>query len=146
MTKCEMTFSKVLRMKPVLRVLSLGIVMGMFCVSDAMASTDVAPINRKPVDIQGRDVCAETYNELGRYISAANAYLFDQEKSIGGVLEWSEAEAIRNKIDIELYWYSEYLAYHVADADVALCQKVKNDGIEKVNDIVRKGMGWHPEK
>jgi hypothetical protein len=107
---------------------------------------NVPPVQRKPVDIQGRDTCAEIYNELGRYIAAANAYLFDLEKSVGGVLEWSEAEAIRNKIDVELYAYTEYLAYHVADADVSLCKKTKEDGILKINEIIKSALNGNPNK
>ena len=97
---------------------------------------------REPINIEARDQCQNELFELGKYIAASNSYLFGIERSQGGVLAWEEAQAIRERIDRELYWYTEYLRSISTDGDSHKCAQARVDGLEKINNILRSELGW----
>jgi len=97
---------------------------------------------RSPIDIESRDQCQNELFELGKYIAASNSYLFRMEQSQGGALTWVEAQAIRERIDRELYWYTEYLRSILIEGDSSRCAQVRIDGVGKVNNILRSELGW----
>lgn len=105
---------------------------------DANKSTQ----DRAPIDIESRDQCQNELFELGKYISASNSYLFRMEQSQGGVLTWVEAQAIRERIDREIYWYTEYLRSILIEGDSRKCAQVRIDGVGKINNILRSELGW----
>jgi len=98
--------------------------------------------DRAPIDIEARDQCQNELFELGKYIAASSSYLFGIERSQGGVLTWAEAQAIRERIDRELYWYSEYLRSILIEGDSRKCAQVRIDGVGKINNILRSELGW----
>jgi len=98
--------------------------------------------DRSPIDIDSRDQCQNELFELGKYIAASNSYLFRMEQSQGGVLTWVEAQAIRERIDRELYWYTEYLRSILIEGDSSRCAQVRIDGLGKINNILRSELGW----
>tara|TARA_E500000318_G_C3569124_1_gene217044 strand:+ start:7417 stop:7869 length:453 start_codon:yes stop_codon:yes gene_type:complete len=113
--------------------------------SNAFAETSDANkslLDRKPIDIESRDQCQNERFELGKYIAASNSYLFSIERSQGGVLTWEEAQAIRERIDRELYWYTEYIRSILTNGDSQKCAQARVDGIEKINNILRSELGW----
>ena len=98
--------------------------------------------DRSPIDFETRDQCQNELFELGKYIAASSSYLFGIERSQGGVLTWVEAQAIRERIDRELYWYTEYLRSILIDGDSDKCVQVRIDGVGKINSILRSELGW----
>ncbi len=98
--------------------------------------------DREPINIEARDQCQNELFELGKYIAASNSYLFGIERSQGGVLAWEEAQAIRERIDRELYWYNEYIRSILVDGDTQKCGQARIDGIDKINNILRTELGW----
>ena len=108
----------------------------------ASPDTQQSLLDREPIDTQARDQCQNELFELGKHIAASNSYLFSIERSQGGVLAWEEAQAIRERIDRELYWFTEYLRSISTDGDSHKCAQARVDGIEKINNIVRSELGW----
>ena len=106
------------------------------------AETNKSLRDREPINIEARDQCQNELFELGKYIAASNSYLFSIERSQGGVLTWEDAQSIRERIDRELYWYSEYLRSILTDGDSYKCAQARVDGIEKINHILRSELGW----
>lgn len=113
--------------------------------SNALAGSPDAnkPVQgRSPIDIESRDQCQNELFELGKYIAASSSYLFGIERSQGGVLTWAEAQEIRERIDRELYWYTEYLRSILIEGDSSKCAQVRIDGVGKINSILRSELGW----
>lgn len=108
----------------------------------ASPDTQRSLLDREPIDPQARDQCQNELFELGKHIAASNSYLFSIERSQGGVLAWEEAQAIRERIDRELYWFTEYLRSISTDGDSHKCAQARVDGIEKINNILRSELGW----
>ncbi|MAC34649.1 MAG: hypothetical protein CME38_13755 [Haliea sp.] len=108
----------------------------------ASPDTQQSLLDREPIDTQARDQCQNELFELGKHIAASNSYLFSIERSQGGVLAWEEAQAIRERIDRELYWFTEYLRSISTDGDSHKCAQARVDGIEKINNILRSELGW----
>ncbi|PXX25861.1 hypothetical protein [Thalassospira sp. 11-3] len=106
------------------------------------AEANKSLLDREPIDIESRDQCQNELFELGKHIAASNSYLFSIERSQGGVLTWEEAQAIRERIDRELYWYTEYLRSILTNGDSQKCAQAKIDGIEKINNILRSELEW----
>lgn len=120
----------------------LGLILFNSSVFAETSEANKSLLDREPINIESRDQCQNELFELGKHISASNSYLFSIELSQGGVLTWEEAQAIRERIDRELYWYSEYLRSILTDGDSHKCAQARVDGIEKINNILRSELGW----
>lgn len=105
----------------------------------AVDAARMAEVNPNPNSENVRS-CVAANNDLGKWINQSSRYI--TVKYNNGEMNYDTASDIRNMFYSETYVIRNMLRDIIRHGDVEACNRLKNQAILVVNDILRTSMGY----